>query len=141
MENDCDDITNFSSGSTNCISVLFLILLVIFNLFLNSYRAENAIQRAKLVKNDSELIGERIEIPRDGKASVKANLYVPDSIGDGRLPVVFNIHGGGFVGGDADGLHCRSLVCRRQHEIAAKSRFPNGIVGIVLSVDYRTECR
>ena len=108
MENDCDDITNFSSGSTNCISVLFLILLVIFNLFLNSYRAENAIQRAKLVKNDSELIGERIEIPRDGKASVKANLYVPDSIGDGRLPVVFNIHGGGFVGGDADVLDTQS---------------------------------
>ena len=36
------------------------------------------------MENDSELIGERIEIPRDGKASVKANLYVPDSIGDER---------------------------------------------------------
>lgn len=57
------------------ISVLFLILLVIFNIFLSSYRAENEKQRAKLVKNDSELIGERIEIQRDGKASVKANLY------------------------------------------------------------------
>lgn len=91
-----------------CISVLFLILIVIFNLFLHSYRAENAIQRAKLVKNDSELIGERIEIPRDGKAGVKANLYVPDITGDERLPVVFNIHGGGFVGGDADVLDTQS---------------------------------
>ena len=91
-----------------CISVLFLILLVIFNLFLHSYRVENAIQRAKLVKNDSELIGERIEIPRDGKADVKANLYVPDTTGDERLPVVFNIHGGGFVGGDADVLDTQS---------------------------------
>lgn len=86
----------------------FLILLVIFNIFLSSYRAENEKQRAKLVKNDSELIGERIEIQRDGKASVKANLYVPDNIGDEPLPVVFNIHGGGFVGGDADVLDTQS---------------------------------
>lgn len=64
------------------ISVLFFVLLIIFNLFLNTYRAENEKQRTKLVKNDSELIGERIEIPRDGKDSVKANLYVPDTIGD-----------------------------------------------------------
>lgn len=90
------------------ISVLFLILLVGFNLFLHSYRTENEKQRAKLVKNDSELIGERIEIQRDGKASVKANLYVPDNIGDEPLPVVFNIHGGGFVGGDADVLDTQS---------------------------------
>lgn len=90
------------------ISVLFLILLVIFNIFLSSYRAENEKQRAKLVKNDSELIGERIEIQRDGKASVKANLYVPDMIDDERMPVVFNIHGGGFVGGDADALDTQS---------------------------------
>lgn len=90
------------------ISVLFFVLLIIFNLFLNTYRAENEKQRTKLVKNDSELIGERIEIPRDGKDSVKVNLYVPDTIGDERLPVVFNIHGGGFVGGDADVLDTQS---------------------------------
>ena len=90
------------------ISVLFLILLVGFNRFPHSYRAENAIQRAKLVKSDSELIGERIEIPRAGKTSVKANLYVPDTMGDEPLPVVFNIHGGGFVGGDADVLDTQS---------------------------------
>ena len=47
-------------------------------------------------------------IQRDGKASVKANLYVPDNIGDELLPVVFNIHGGGFVGGDADVLDTQS---------------------------------
>ncbi|OLA45635.1 MAG: hypothetical protein BHW39_03655 [Firmicutes bacterium CAG:552_39_19] len=90
------------------ISALFLLLLVIFNIFLVSYRAENERQRVKLVKDDSELIGERIEIQRDGTASVKANLYVPDSMNDERLPVVFNIHGGGFVGGDADVLDTQS---------------------------------
>ena len=56
------------------ISALFLILLVLFNLFLNVYRAENAKQREKFVKNDMDLIGERIEIQRDGKASIQANL-------------------------------------------------------------------
>ena len=42
------------------------------------------------------------------KASVKVNLYVPNSMNDERLPVVFNIHGGGFVGGDADVLDTQS---------------------------------
>ncbi|CVI70729.1 Acetyl esterase [Clostridiales bacterium CHKCI001] len=90
------------------ISFLFFALLVIFNMFLSSYRAENERQRAKLVKDNRELIGERIEIPRNGKVSIKANLYVPDTIGDEPLPVVFNIHGGGFVGGDADVLDTQS---------------------------------
>lgn len=90
------------------ISILFLILIVIFNIFLNSYREENEKHRANLVKSDSELIGERIVIQRDGKASVKANLYVPENTGDELLPVVFNIHGGGFVGGDADVLDTQS---------------------------------
>ena len=90
------------------VSVLFLLLIVFFNIFLNSYREENEKHRAKLVKNDSDLIGERIVIQRDGKADVKANLYAPDIIGDERLPVVFNIHGGGFVGGDADLLDTQS---------------------------------
>lgn len=90
------------------VSVLFLLLIIFFNIFLNSYREENEKHRAKLVKNDSDLIGERIVIQRDGKADVKANLYAPDIIGDERLPVVFNIHGGGFVGGDADLLDTQS---------------------------------
>lgn len=33
---------------------------------------------------------------------------MPDNTGDERLPVVFNIHGGGFVGGDADVLDTQS---------------------------------
>lgn len=90
------------------ISVLFLVLLVSFNVFLYGLRAENAKQREKLVKKDSDLIGERIDIPREGKPAVKANLYLPDNLEDGRLPVVFNIHGGGFVGGDADALDTQS---------------------------------
>lgn len=100
------------------ISVLFSVLLVVFNIFLNSYREVNEKQRAKLVKNDNELIGERIEIQRDGKASVKANFYVPDTIGDELLPVVFNIHGGGFVGGDADVLDTQSERIANEWNVA-----------------------
>lgn len=108
------------------ISALFLILLVLFNLFLNVYRAENAKQREKLVKNDMDLIGERIEIPRDGKASIQANLCLPDDSEGERLPVVFNIHGGGFVGGDADALDTQS------------DRIANEWNVVVVSINYTT---
>ena len=108
------------------ISAPVLILLVLFNLFLNAYRAENAKQREKLVKNDMDLIGERIEIQRDGKASIQANLYLPDESEDERLPVVFNIHGGGFVGGDADALDTQS------------DRIANEWNVVVVSINYTT---
>lgn len=90
------------------ISVLFAIILVAFNVFLNSYREETQRQRSKLVKSDSQLLGKRIEVQRNGKDSVMANLYMPNNAGDELLPVVFNIHGGGFVGGDADVLDTQS---------------------------------
>lgn len=108
------------------ISALVLILLVLFNLFLNAYRTENAKQREKLVKNDMDLIGERIEIQRDGKASIQANLYLPDDSEGKRLPVVFNIHGGGFVGGDADALDTQS------------DRIANEWNVVVVSINYTT---
>lgn len=100
------------------ISVLFAIILVAFNVFLNSYREETQRQRSKLVKNDSQLLGERIEVQRNGKDSVKANLYMPDNAGDELLPVVFNIHGGGFVGGDADVLDTQSERIANEWNVA-----------------------
>ncbi len=90
------------------IIILLLIFIGIFNAFLASYRKSCADMRAVLVKDDKDLIGERIEIERDGNEKVKVNLYIPDNIGSEPLPVVFNIHGGGFVGGDADLLDTQS---------------------------------
>lgn len=90
------------------IIVLLLIFIGIFNAFLASYRKSCADMRAVLVKDDKDLIGERIEIERDRNAKVKVNLYIPDNIGSEPLPVIFNIHGGGFVGGDADLLDTQS---------------------------------
>lgn len=83
--------------------IVFLItLLSVFQNFLTDYRNENAAKRAAVQKLDSELIGTRFEVPRDGKDSVKVNLYVPEDSSNEKLPVIFNFHGGGFVLGDAD---------------------------------------
>lgn len=50
-------------------------------------------------------IGQRFVVPRDGKAGVAAILYRPgkkaEETAHRRLPVFFNMHGGGWVGGDA----------------------------------------
>ena len=92
----------------SAVIILLLFAIGMFNVFLASYRKSCADMRAVLVKAEDDLIGERIEIERDGSTSVKANVYIPDSMGAEPLPVVFNIHGGGFVGGDADVLDTQS---------------------------------
>lgn len=85
-----------------------LLLLVGFTVFLQSYRASNQAHRAVLVKPDSQLIGERLVIDRPGKEPVRVNLYRPSEAGQTPLPLVVNVHGGGFVGGDADVLDTQS---------------------------------
>ncbi|WP_105135858.1 alpha/beta hydrolase [Streptococcus suis] len=89
-------------------TVLSLLLLVGFTVFLQSYRASNQAHRAVLVKPDSQLIGERLMIERPGKEPVRVNLYRPSEASQTPLPLVVNVHGGGFVGGDADVLDTQS---------------------------------
>lgn len=89
-------------------TVLSLLLLVGFTVFLQSYRTSNHAHRAVLVKPDSQLIGERLVIDRPGKESVRVNLYRPSEASQTPLPLVVNVHGGGFVGGDADVLDTQS---------------------------------
>lgn len=98
-----------------------------FQHFLRTYRASCAQKRLEAEKPDSELLGTRIAIERDGKAPVSANIYIPEGLPeDERLPVVVNIHGGGFVAGDADALDTQSLrLCQQWH-------------AIILSVNYTT---
>ena len=90
------------------ILIIIIVLLLAINIYAIHYRKINAANRALLVKDDSELLGTRFEVPRDGKDSVKVNLYIPENPDNEKLPVVFNIHGGGFVGGDADVLDTQS---------------------------------
>jgi len=90
------------------LAVLLAILAIIFVIWRANYRAENAAARAEAVKPDSELIGARFVVPRDGEDGVKVNLYIPQHDKNEDLPVIFNIHGGGFVGNDADSLDTQS---------------------------------
>lgn len=90
------------------ISIIFSLLIAGFSLFLQSYRATNEQRRSISVKADNQLIGERVVINCKGKAPVKANIYYPTDGDKTNLPIVFNIHGGGFVGGDADVLDTQS---------------------------------
>ena len=111
----------------SAVIILLLFAIGIFNVFLASYRKSCADMRAVLVKADEDLIGERIEIGREDGASVEANLYIPDSIGLEPLSVVFNIHGGEFVGGDEDVLdtqrkNLRGMGCDCCHGKLYKSR-------------------
>ena len=84
----------------SAITILLASAIVIFNMFLASYRKSCANMRAVLVKDENDLIGERIEIARDGNASANANIYIPDNIGAEPLPVIFNILYLTFMGAD-----------------------------------------
>lgn len=55
-------------------------------------------KRKAVVKH--ELIGERFAIPRSTQESVDAIIYRPKE-DNAPLPVLFNVHGGAWVGGDA----------------------------------------
>lgn len=62
--------------------------------FLDAIRAER--KRFAAMKTR----GERFTVPRDGMAGVETILYRPEKA-EGTLPVIFNMHGGAWVGGDA----------------------------------------
>lgn len=94
-------------------AVLFVIILVIASilLFLSYQLKKGAEDRAAnqvaMVKSDEELLGEHFYVPRQGLDPVDVNIYLPK---DGEnLPVVFNLHGGAFIAGDADTLDSQSL--------------------------------
>lgn len=62
--------------------------------------------QAHMTKPDEERLGEQFAVPRKGKDPVGVNLYIPENADN--LPVVFNIHGGAFIAGDADTLDTQS---------------------------------
>ena len=94
------------------IVLLVIILLVVGVLLFLSYQLkkgaeDRAANQAAMVKSDEELLGEHFYVPRQGLDPVDVNIYFPK---DGEnLPVVFNLHGGAFIAGDADTLDSQSL--------------------------------
>lgn len=84
------------------LALLFAAIFVVEISFVKSMRDDNAAKRALVQKTDEDRIGARYTVKRDGKkGDVDCNLYFPDE-SDEALPVLFNIHGGGFMFGDAD---------------------------------------
>lgn len=71
-------------------------------------------KRDAMAKSDSELLGRRLTIPREGLPGVDANIYIPSVALSENLPVIFCIHGGAFVRGDADRL---DSFCHRVKEL------------------------
>ncbi|MBR5428335.1 MAG: hypothetical protein IK118_08295, partial [Clostridia bacterium] len=52
--------------------------------------------RRKKEHNPGPYLGQAFDVPRVGKADVRVRLYRPAEGGDGPLPVLFNVHGGGW---------------------------------------------
>lgn len=69
-----------------------------------------------MIKKD-ELLGIRFEVPRKDKKPVQVNLYIPKDIAE-KTPVIFNIHGGAFIAGNADTLDSQSDRLSRELKAA-----------------------
>ena len=91
--------------------------------------------------------GERFTVPRDGKKGVDVLLYRPED-SNGSLPVMFNMHGGAWIGGDAVLLEtfCRRLaneipcfVVNVNYTKADVECYPYAIDEVVDSVKYFME--
>lgn len=91
--------------------------------------------------------GERFTVPRADKKAVDTLLYKPERA-EGRLPVLFNMHGGAWIGGDAVLLEtfCRRLaeeipcfVVNVNYTKADVECYPYAIDEVVDSVKYFME--
>lgn len=76
--------------------------------YMHERRIESAEKRAEVQKSDDERIGERFILERDEKEDIILNLYYPKNETEEEVPVIFNIHGGGFTYGDVDELDSQS---------------------------------
>lgn len=88
------------------IGLILSVLLILLILLLLKNNKEQARQQALMVKPDGELLGIRLQIPRENAESVNVNFYPRDT--RDSLPLVINLHGGAFVAGDADTLDTQS---------------------------------
>ncbi|MDD6460697.1 MAG: alpha/beta hydrolase fold domain-containing protein [Absicoccus sp.] len=105
--------------------MLLILFNVGFTIFLPSYRQNCEAHRMIMQKTDKERIGERLIIPRKNEDPVSVNIYVPQG-NEEEIPIVFHIHGGGFVAGDADALDTLShRLCNQWH-------------AMIVSVNYTT---
>ena len=55
-------------------------------------------------RNPGPYLGEAFTVPREGQPGVRVRLYRPKEDRGGTLPALFNVHGGAWIHGDAEGL-------------------------------------
>jgi acetyl esterase len=100
------------------------------------------------VFNARPITGERIAIQREGKEPVDVIVYQPEQPIYEALPVFFNMHGGGFIGGDAVLMDsfCRMLserlpavVFNINYKKAPEYAFPYAIEEIYDTAVYAVE--
>ena len=76
-------------------------------------------------RNPGPYKGEVFSVPREGLPEVRVRLYRPAERESGPLPVLFNVHGGAWIHGDAEGLDLQSQY------------LANHLGCFVVNVDYR----
>lgn len=69
---------------------------------------KNIRSQKKMHLSDNEVVGIRFQVPREEAEPVNVLLYQPANRAKGPIPVVFNVHGGAFIAGDADMLGTQS---------------------------------
>jgi acetyl esterase len=62
----------------------------------------------KKIRKKEPWIGKRFLVPREKISDVETIIYYPKNTVEESLPVMFNVHGGAWVGGDASGLDTQS---------------------------------
>lgn len=61
----------------------------------------NELRRARAEYAQKQTIGKRFVVPRKGEDGVDVLVYRPRTPAGKKLPVLFNLHGGAWIGGDA----------------------------------------
>ena len=82
-------------------------------------------KRRRKEHNDGPYMGRPFTVPRDGEPGVRVRLYRPADDDGGILPILFNVHGGGWIFGDAEGVDLQSQY------------LANHLNCFVVNVDYR----
>ena len=81
--------------------------------------------RRKKTHNPGPYLGRAFTVPREGKEGVRVRLYRPEKDDGSLLPALFNVHGGGWIFGDAEGVDLQSQY------------LANHFNCFVVNVDYR----
>ena len=121
---------NFIINVIGIFLIIFLINFIWLKFHPNAFdkKLEDRVRKAReaFVKNDADLLGKRMLVPREGKDGVRVNIYMPSVRVSGPYPAVFVAHGGQFMDGDADAL---DSFCDRVKDI---------FDAVIININYTT---